>query len=145
MKFDHMRYLWPRYVEYIVIPNPLPTNVSRQWISFASQLNGFLMKEELGVDGLEAVVWKCSVKKVFLNFSQSSQENSCRHQENRCFPVNFANFLITSFFIEHLWWLLLKLLCFDTFCFCNGIFITNQFDPKAMRSRFIMFIFHWDT
>ena len=26
---------------------------------------------------------------------------------HRCFPVNFANFLRTSFFIEHLWWLLL--------------------------------------
>ena len=26
---------------------------------------------------------------------------------NRCFPVNFAKFLRTPFFIEHLWWLLL--------------------------------------
>ena len=26
---------------------------------------------------------------------------------HRCFPVNFAKFLRTSFFIEHLWWLLL--------------------------------------
>ena len=25
----------------------------------------------------------------------------------RCFPMNFAKFLRTSFFIEHLWWLLL--------------------------------------
>ena len=37
-----------------------------------------------------------------------------RHQENkrlwhRCFPVNFAKFLSTPFFIEHLWWLLLLL------------------------------------
>ena len=27
---------------------------------------------------------------------------------HRCFPVNFAIFLRTPFFIEHLWWLLLK-------------------------------------
>ena len=26
---------------------------------------------------------------------------------HRCFPVNFAKFLRTPFFIEHLWWLLL--------------------------------------
>ena len=25
-----------------------------------------------------------------------------------CFPVNFVKFLTTTFFIEHLWWLLLK-------------------------------------
>ena len=27
--------------------------------------------------------------------------------KHRCFPVNFVKFLRTSFFIEHLWWLLL--------------------------------------
>ena len=27
---------------------------------------------------------------------------------HRCFPVNFVKFLRTPFFIEHLWWLLLK-------------------------------------
>ena len=27
---------------------------------------------------------------------------------HRCFPVNFAKFLRTSFIIEHLWWLLLN-------------------------------------
>ena len=29
---------------------------------------------------------------------------------HRCFPVNFAKFLRASFFIEHLWWLLLVVL-----------------------------------
>ena len=28
---------------------------------------------------------------------------------HRCFPVNFAKFLRTSFIIDHLWWLLLSL------------------------------------
>ena len=32
-------------------------------------------------------------------------ENFANH---RCFPVNFAKFSRTIFFIEHLWWLLLK-------------------------------------
>ena len=27
---------------------------------------------------------------------------------HRCFPVNFAKFLGTPFFTEHLWWLLLS-------------------------------------
>ena len=27
--------------------------------------------------------------------------------QHRCFPVNIAKFLRTTFFIEHLWWLLL--------------------------------------
>ena len=28
--------------------------------------------------------------------------------QHRCFPVNIRKFLITSFFTEHLWWLLLQ-------------------------------------
>ena len=32
-----------------------------------------------------------------------------RRLKHRCFPVNFARFLRTSFFIEHLWWLLLPI------------------------------------
>ena len=28
-----------------------------------------------------------------------------------CFPVNFTKFLRTPFYIEHLWWLLLHILC----------------------------------
>ena len=66
----------------------------------------------------------CSVKKVFLEIPQNSQENTCDrvslliklHRPStllkkrlcyRCFPVNFAKFLRTPFFTEHLWWLLL--------------------------------------
>ena len=60
-----------------------------------------------------------SVKKVFLKISQNSQESTCitvsflitlqaRRLQQLCFPVNFAKFLITPIYIEHLWWLLLK-------------------------------------
>ena len=63
----------------------------------------------------EAVAQKCSVKNVFLEISQNSQENTCAKDSfliklqaapatllkkrfwHRCFPVNFAKFLITLF------------------------------------------------
>ena len=61
---------------------------------------------------------------MFLKISQNSQENTCprvsfliklqtllrKRPWHRRFPVNFTKFLRTSFFIEHLWWLLLDLL-----------------------------------
>ena len=58
-------------------------------------------------------------KKVFLEISQNSQENTCARvsflikllaSDHRCFPVNFVKFLRAPFFIEHLWWLLLRLI-----------------------------------
>ena len=62
----------------------------------------------------EAVVKSCSVKKAFLEILQNSLENACARVSflkkrlwHRCFPVNFAKFLRTSFLIEHLRWLLL--------------------------------------
>ena len=69
---------------------------------------------------LEAVVQRCSVKKVFREISQNSQKNTCvtsfliklqvlliKRLWHRCFPVNFAKFLRAPFIIEHLWCLLL--------------------------------------
>ena len=74
---------------------------------------------------------RCSVKKVFLKDSQNSQESTCsgslvssfkpeeyfgteRHKRPwyRCFPINFAKFLRTPFFIEHLRWLVLFIVDF---------------------------------
>ena len=55
----------------------------------------------LGSEGLlssEAVVRRCSVKKVLL-------KKRLRH---RCFPVNFAKFLRTPISIEHLPWLVVS-------------------------------------
>ena len=69
-----------------------------------------------------AVVRRCSVKKVFLAISQNSQKNRLFFNKvarlrpatllkkslwHRCFSVNFAKFLRTAFFAEHLRWLLL--------------------------------------
>ena len=72
----------------------------------------------------EAASRWCSIKKVFLEISQNSQENTCarvpfnkvaglaynfikKRLWRRCFPVNFAKFLRTPFLTEHLRWLLL--------------------------------------
>ena len=75
---------------------------------------------------IEAVVQMCSIKKVFLEISQNSQENACARVSflvklqawrlqlylkkrlwYKGFPVNFVKFLRTTFYIEHLSWLLL--------------------------------------
>ena len=65
---------------------------------------------------MEAVVQRCSVKEVFLEISQTSHENTCirvsflkKSLWDRCFPVSFVKFLRTSFFVEHLLWLLLHI------------------------------------
>ena len=79
----------------------------------------------------EVVVQRCSVKKLFLKISQNSQESNFprvsfliklqasglrlttllkRRLWNRCFPVNFAKFVRTPIFTEHLRWLLLYVL-----------------------------------
>ena len=51
----------------------------------------------------EAVVWVCSVEKVGLGLQLYEERDS----GTGGFPVNFAKFLGTPFFTEHLWWLLL--------------------------------------
>ena len=61
------------------------------------------------VEAKEAVVQKCSVKKVFLEISEHSQENTCARVSffkkvaglvlcYRCFPRNSTKFLRTPFY-----------------------------------------------
>ena len=66
---------------------------------------------------MEALIQRCSVKKVFLEISQNSHANTCARVSllkkrlwHRCFPVNFVKSLRTPFLTEHLWWLFLKLI-----------------------------------
>ena len=74
----------------------------------------------------EAVAKRCSVKKVFLEISQNSEENTCARASfletllkkklwHRCFAVNIAKFLRTPFLTEHLQWQLLKVAPFSNF------------------------------
>ena len=85
-----------------------------KWITFMAIANDILLNSSSDVISwlcnpefyLEAVVRRCSIKKLFIKISQNSQENTCA----RVFfflKVNFAKFLRTPIFIEHLWWLLL--------------------------------------
>ena len=71
---------------------------------------------------------RCSIRKGVRNFTKFTVKHLCqslflnkvaglrratllkKRLWHRCFPVNFVKFLITSFFIEQLWWLLLSIL-----------------------------------
>ena len=72
---------------------------------------------------------------VFLKISQYSQKNTgvgvSKKLLHRCFPVNIANFLRATFFIEHLWWLLLdflhNLLKITVKSFLSRVFLKNYF------------------
>ena len=71
---------------------------------------------------IEAVIRRCSAKKMLLKISQNSQENTCarglqhlrpatllkKRLWHRCLPVNSEKFLRTPFLTEHLRSLLLK-------------------------------------
>ena len=65
----------------------------------------------------EAVVQRCSFKKVLFEIPQNSQENTSaapatvlkKRLWHRFFPLKFAKILRVSFFIEHLRWLLIGL------------------------------------
>ena len=76
----------------------------------------------------KTVAHRCFVKKQFLEISQNSQESTCvrisflinlqerdlkpttllrKRVWHRCYPVNFAKFLRTSFLTEHLCWMII--------------------------------------
>ena len=73
----------------------------------------------------EAATRGVLIKKVFLEISQDSQENTCvrvsflikkrpahllkKRPWHRCFPVNFVKLLKTPFLTEHIRWLLLSI------------------------------------
>ena len=81
------------------------------------------------VEITEAVVQRCSVKKVFLEISQNSQESICtgdsfliklqawpvtllkKKSLAQVFPCKFCKISKNTFFTEHLRWLLLKFQC----------------------------------
>ena len=75
----------------------------------------------------EAVVWKCSVEKVFLEISQNSQENTCA---------------MVSFFTEHLRWLLLSFFArtveqYQVFCKKGVLKNFTKFTEKHLRQSFL--------
>ena len=65
------------------------------------------VKQFIRLGVAEAVVQRCSIKKVFLEIRPATLLK--KRLWHKCFPVNFAKFLRTPFFIEQPWWLLLEL------------------------------------
>ena len=68
---------------------------------------------------LEAVVCRCSLKKMFLKILQNSLENTSlgvsfyqKRLRHRNFPVNFPKVLRRPFFKGHLWGLLSDMLSY---------------------------------
>ena len=87
----------------------------------------------------EAVVRRCSVKKVFLETSQNSRENTCssvsfliklqarsetllKKTLAQVLSCEFCEISRTPFLTEHLWWLLLK-------CVVRKTFEKSKMDP----------------
>ena len=103
----------------------LPTDQISWYLNF--RIHNEAINFELCDVIIEAVVQRCSVKKVFLEISQNSQENTCARvffnkvaglRPYACnfiknetlaqmFSYEFCEISKTPFFIEHLWWLLL--------------------------------------
>ena len=99
---------------------PIAASTNRKYLfSYRNEIIVKLWKRKIGKT--EAVVRRCSAKKVFLEISQNSQENTCariffliklkasslqlyfkKRLWHRCFSVNCAKFLKAPFFIEHL-------------------------------------------
>ena len=81
---------------------------------FPEQYGGTQKAIKVNQDNAEGVIWRCSVKKVFLEILQNSRESTCARVSfllkkrlcHKCFPVNFSKFVRTPFLMEHLWWLL---------------------------------------
>ena len=111
---------------------------------------------------LKLVVQRCSVKKMFLEISHISQENTCARVSrdsrfrHRCLPVTLAKFLRIPFLTEHPWWLLLKtlhpifffVLFFFFYQFCSIVFSWNggkQWNTNfnTFRMTFLVVLMPW--
>ena len=65
------------------------------------------------VQNSEAAVQMCFVKKVFFQFLQNSQPETCNFIKKetlaQIFSCEFRKIFKSTFFTEHLWWLLLNI------------------------------------
>ena len=119
----HRAYGSKNYFNHFIISSPPPPEVglSRKgsvksiWLEYLSshQLDSHIYIY-IYTYLTEVVVRTCSIKKVFLEISQNSQDNILarvslfkKRPWHRCFPVSFVKFLRISFFTEHLRWLVL--------------------------------------
>ena len=84
----------------------------------------------------ETATRRCSVKQIRLKIYQNSQQNTCvevlsliKLLWHRFFPVSFAKFFKTPFFMQHLWWLLLRVYNLNT----------NAVDVNMIAQRYFYF------
>ena len=134
-----MQYFWEQPVHRTSPGNYFCFLAPFYWQSLPTKeiSTTFSWKQNSNV-GYEMVVIKsshqrCSVKKLFLETSQNSQEKTCARAFfnkvaglrlcHRCFPVNFIKFLRTTFFIKHL-------------CFCE-VLICGVVQWKNKLSKFL--------
>ena len=99
----------------------------------------------------EAVARRCSVKKVFLKISQISQENTyfrvsflikpqvCnfikKEALTRVFFCEFCEISKNTFFIEHLWWLLLYIGNRSMYIYCFTSLLSRM-TPKIVLYKY---------
>ena len=83
----------------------------------------------------EAVVQRCYVKKVFFNKVAGLRLATLLKKRiwHWCFPVNFTKFLRTPFYIEHLWWLLLHILCLHFLRIHHDYFFQRVFESVRVQ------------
>ena len=116
-----------------------------QNIFYPSGLDLIFLPVEILHEHSEAVVRRCSVKKVFLEISKDSRKNTCARvsfliklqaSASRCSPANFAKLIRTPFFTEHFWWLLLKIkmLCTLTL-FTQDLLNTSLFSKEFLKFK----------
>ena len=95
---------------FLILPEKLTIFFASYDFIFGVDMLIRILKQKWSMLKTEAVVWRCSGEKVFLDISQNSQENACTRVSFlikyrlwcRFFPVNFAKFLRTPFLIKHL-------------------------------------------
>ena len=92
--------IWGRYSFHIFLPSFEGMLIERERFSIFISISIFFYKTT------EAVAQRCSVKKVFLEISQNSQENTCARIsfliKVQASGLNFAKFLKALFPTEHL-------------------------------------------
>ena len=105
------------------------------------------------IQNVEAVAQRYSVKKVFLEISQNSQESTCASfltnlQTEACnfikkntltqvFSCEFCEISKKTFLKEHLWWLLLKMLFLYFFFLCIIFFFISL--KKVWKFGYLVF------
>ena len=99
---------------------------------------------------LKAVVRSCSVEEVFQEILPNSDPATLLNKRlwHRCFPVNFAKFLGTLFFTEHLRWVLLEIQGYSLFLVYHVFVLFTYFlygltplfpGDRGLKSILIMF------